>query len=98
MLKKWQRPLTLLKPDAERYVDIIDQGQTQAVTVTDPPDPSTSLFALCAATAVELLQLLILTPHLCSHMPTAPESHISTSVSKVTFWTFASYCQFHHVC
>lgn len=66
MLKKGQRPLTLVKPDAERYVDIVDLGQTQAVTVPDPPHPARpaatapSLFALCAATAVELLQLLFL--------------------------------------
>lgn len=64
--KERAKPLTLLKPDAERYVDIVDLGQTQAVTVPDPPHPVTpaamaaSLFALCSATAVELLQLLFL--------------------------------------
>lgn len=38
MRTKGQRSPTLLKPDAERYVDIVDLGQTQAVTVPDPPD------------------------------------------------------------
>lgn len=99
MLKKGQRPLPLLKPDAERYVDIVDLGQTQAVTVPDPPDPVTpaatapSLFALalnCSSFSSSAQHCLIMTPQLCSHM------HIGTNVSKVTFWTFASYCQFHH--
>lgn len=38
MRTKGQRSPTPLKPDAERYVDIVDLGQTQAVAVPDPPD------------------------------------------------------------
>lgn len=50
----------------------------------------------CSSFSSSAKHCLILTPQLCSHMPAAPESHIGTIVSKVTSWTFASYCQFHH--
>lgn len=48
----------------------------------------------CSSFCSSAEHCLILKPQLCSHMPAAP--HIGTNVSKVTFWTFASYCQFHH--
>lgn len=54
MRRKGQGSPTLPKPDAERYVDIVDPGQTQAVTVPDPPDCVTPEATAAARLALPL--------------------------------------------